>query len=216
MTEDVREGKPERATPEMRTLFMKRRAFSDPVRLRMREVLSAGPRTVKRLGHDLGVDPNRLYYHLRILEEADLIEVVGTEASGRMVEKVYGAKGGGFGRELPGDDPVEQASFFSAILDAARSDLHDAVFEQARQRESGEHPLQARVLRGVFFATPDRLQRFMEDLEQLLEGVHRDAVDLVEQLGPEGAEAEGLTDCPITLVVHQRPRRNPDDLPNTT
>ena len=44
--------------------------------------------------------PNRLYYHLRTMEETGLIGVVGSEVVGRFAERVYGARFLGFGDEL--------------------------------------------------------------------------------------------------------------------
>lgn len=51
----------------LRTLF-------DPLRLRIMGALKS-PRTAKELGVALGVDPNKLYYHLRRLQEHDLVAV---------------------------------------------------------------------------------------------------------------------------------------------
>lgn len=51
----------------LRTLF-------DPFRLRIMGELRA-PRTAKELGATLGVDPNKLYYHLRRLQEHGLVVV---------------------------------------------------------------------------------------------------------------------------------------------
>jgi len=100
--------------------------------MRIRSSLGGGPKTAKRLGAELGVIPNRLYYHLRILEEAQLIHVAGTQATGRMVEKIYGIRGGNFGSELPGDDPAEVAAFYGAILDSTKEELQDLAFSRAR------------------------------------------------------------------------------------
>lgn len=178
-------------------LELKRRAYSDPLRVRILQVLATGERTVKQLGAAVGVDPNRLYYHLRILERASLIHVTGTEAVGRMVEKRYGAVGRSFGNELPGESPEERIAFFHALLDATKADLTDVILEQARQHREGEPPLVARMLKGMLAASPENLVRFAGQLEQLLEEFALKAQD--------GSDAADLRVFPYTLAIYEQP-----------
>ena len=67
------------------------KAISDPMRLRLLELLTGEPRTVKYLAKVVGVRPNRLYYHVRMLEEHGLVQVTGTRLVSGIVERHYQA-----------------------------------------------------------------------------------------------------------------------------
>lgn len=66
------------------------RVLSDPLRLRLIEALGGEPTTVKVLARVLGVKPNRLYYHVNLLEEHGLIRVTETRLVSGIVERTYG------------------------------------------------------------------------------------------------------------------------------
>jgi DNA-binding transcriptional ArsR family regulator len=53
------------------------RALADPLRIRLLEALWFSPRSVKELAEAVRLPPDRLYYHLRQLEQAAIIEVSG-------------------------------------------------------------------------------------------------------------------------------------------
>ncbi|SFF02760.1 Helix-turn-helix domain-containing protein [Bacillus sp. OV194] len=63
--------------------------FSDPRRLRILHLASEQPITVKQLASELNEHPSRLYYHVKKLEEAELLEVAETKQIGNLVEKYY-------------------------------------------------------------------------------------------------------------------------------
>lgn len=178
-----------------------RRALSDPLRVRIREVLATGHRTVKQLGADLGIEPNRLYYHLRILEAADLITVAGTTATGRMVEKVYASASGSYGSELSGEDPIDKITFFHALLDATKADLTDVILEQGRQLEAGEPPQTARLVKGILAAVPEDLNEFAARFDQLLQEYNDRAT-----AAAEAGRSEELRAFPFTFAVYERPQ----------
>lgn len=69
----------------------KLKALSDPLRLRMGLLLIDAPRTVKELAAALDVPPTRLYYHVRLLEEQGLIEVVERRMVSGIEERRYRA-----------------------------------------------------------------------------------------------------------------------------
>ena len=178
-----------------------RRALSDPLRVRIREVLATGEKTVKQLGSELGIEPNRLYYHLRILEAADLITVAGTTATGRMVEKVYATTSESYGNELSGDDPIDKITFFHALLDATKADLTDVIVEQARQVEAGEPRQTARLLKGIVAASLPDIIEFAERFEQLLNEYGERATAAVE-----AGRSDELRAFPFTFAIYERPQ----------
>lgn len=65
------------------------RAVADPLRMRLLGLLEGGDRTVKELATSLGVRPNRLYYHVRLLEEHGLIKVASTRMVSGIIERRY-------------------------------------------------------------------------------------------------------------------------------
>ncbi len=66
------------------------RLLSDPLRLRLIEQLGGQPTTVKVLAQAMGIKPNRLYYHVNLLEEHGLIRVTDTRLVSGIVERTYG------------------------------------------------------------------------------------------------------------------------------
>lgn len=66
------------------------RLLSDPLRLRLIEELGSHPTTVKALARTLAMKPNRLYYHVNLLEEHGLIKVTETRVVSGIIERTYG------------------------------------------------------------------------------------------------------------------------------
>jgi DNA-binding transcriptional ArsR family regulator len=67
---------------------MKLKALSETTRLKMIPHLSE-PRTVKQIADILEVDHHALYHHMRVLEKAQIVELVKTRKVGNIVEKYF-------------------------------------------------------------------------------------------------------------------------------
>ena len=112
------------------------RALGDPLRIRLFEALWNGPRSAKELAAEVGLPPDRLYYHLRQLERAGIVEVGEYRAlpSGK-AERVYRR----VETEPPGDasSPEEVATFLQSVLDVTKADITAAFMarETGGQRE---------------------------------------------------------------------------------
>ncbi|HUR76638.1 MAG TPA: helix-turn-helix domain-containing protein [Acidimicrobiales bacterium] len=65
------------------------RLLSDPLRLRLIEELGAQPTTVKALARAMGMKPNRLYYHVNLLEQHGVVRVTQTRIVSGIVERTY-------------------------------------------------------------------------------------------------------------------------------
>ena len=65
------------------------RLLSDPLRLRLIELLGVAPTTVKELARDMDMKPNRLYYHVNLLEDHGLVKVTQTRIVSGIVERTY-------------------------------------------------------------------------------------------------------------------------------
>lgn len=152
-----------------------RRALSDPRRVRIWELLDNAPSTAARLANALSAVPNRLYYHLRILESAGLIEVVGTEVTGRMAERVYGVNRRHVTSDLGRGSPQERILFFSSLLETTRAEIAEVVADQARAAEEGHQPAPLSLLRRAVSLSPqgfDELTGRMRELVEEIEGRH--------------------------------------------
>lgn len=189
-------------------LAARRHALSDSLRLRIREALTMQPKTVREIGEHLGVIPNRLYYHLRILETAELIEVVGTTSSGRLTEKMYGPAGGNFGDELPGDDPLQRAVFFASILEATKIEFTDNLLADPSS-DRDHRPLATSLFRGVVVCTDDDRISFWRDLQKLIESYHDRTNQLIADSA--GDPPPDIRLNAITVALCERPQPEIDE-----
>jgi DNA-binding transcriptional ArsR family regulator len=106
------------------------RALADPLRIRLLEAVWFGPRSVKELAEAVGLPPDRLYYHLRQLEQAAVIEVSGYRPlPGGKVERLYQRAEA----EPPAEEssPEEIATFLGSMLDATKVDITAAHMAKA-------------------------------------------------------------------------------------
>lgn len=67
------------------------KVITDERRLQMLELLVQGPYTVKQLAAELELAPTKLYYHIKQLEDHELIRVVETQVVSGIIEKTYRA-----------------------------------------------------------------------------------------------------------------------------
>jgi DNA-binding transcriptional ArsR family regulator len=65
------------------------KVLSDPLRLRILEVLCARERTTKQVAEEIGEKPTRLYHHVDALERVGLIRLSRTRQNRGTVEKYY-------------------------------------------------------------------------------------------------------------------------------
>lgn len=67
------------------------RILSDPLRMRLIEILRRAPVTVKDIASILETSPKSLYYHINLLERHNLIRVVDSRLVSGILEKRYRA-----------------------------------------------------------------------------------------------------------------------------
>lgn len=63
----------------------------DPRRRNIIDLAKEKPVTVSQIAEALGEKPSRLYYHVKKLEEAGILELVETRQHGNLIEKYYKA-----------------------------------------------------------------------------------------------------------------------------
>lgn len=146
----------------------RRQAAADPTRMRIIGLLGESEgMTAKELGQRLHMEPNRLYWHLRILEEAGLIEVAELRAAGRNTERVY--KQGFDGRwAWDAQDPIELAHYMAAQLEVTKIEGEQALFEQAESLKQGEEAPVITWGRPTITTTHKEIKEFTKRLNDLM------------------------------------------------
>jgi DNA-binding transcriptional ArsR family regulator len=110
--------------------------LNNPVRLRLMHQLME-PTTARELARTLNVPVTRLYYHLNLLEEVGVIEVVETRKSGAMLQRVYRTVASDFApvrgllEKSEDKDRVVRAAI-GMVLDGARLDATAALLGSPR------------------------------------------------------------------------------------
>ena len=88
--------------------------LSDPRRNQILHLASDEPITVKAMAEKIGEEPLRLYYHVKKLVKAELLEVVDTRQHGNLTEKYYQAVN--FRDVIYKGDMAEQAEHIEQTL----------------------------------------------------------------------------------------------------
>ena len=81
---------------ERLSTFDQLKILSDPRRLSILRHLMTGPATLSQLGRLLGEEPSWVRHHLKILEAANLVELVDVRVSDGYIEKYYQSKARAF------------------------------------------------------------------------------------------------------------------------
>jgi len=116
--------------------------LNNAVRLRiMRQLME--PATVRQLADRLEVPVTRLYYHLNLLEDVGVIEVVETRKSGAMLQRVYRTVATDFAPvagllERTADKERVVKAAIGMVLDGARLDATAGLLDQFAEDSDSE------------------------------------------------------------------------------
>jgi len=181
----------------------RRRAASDPMRMRILGVLGDSDGfTAKELAAKLKVDPNRLYYHLRILEDAGVVGVVDHRVVDRQAERVYNVVYRG--RYIwDAEEPLDLAMNLGAILENTKADAEQALFEQARAIAAKETAPTITWGRPSFATTHEDSVEFVERVESLQQEFRARAKERAD--ANSGVVPDGSTFMIFTWVVCEQP-----------
>ena len=105
------------------------KAASDPLRLRMGLLMFDDGHTVKELAETLNVPATRLYYHMKILEQHGLVEVVERRMVSGIEERRYRAVDDAWAfadSEMTGS-AIEQSGVIRAVFGAVQAEIEVAV-----------------------------------------------------------------------------------------
>jgi DNA-binding transcriptional ArsR family regulator len=157
------------------------KALSDPLRLRILETLvtrTGEPWTVKELAKAIGVPQTRLYHHIDLLLERDLIRAAGQRVVSGIIETRYRVAALSFRldhRLLSTDSSLHEAGreLLHTVFDGARDEVSTALndFMQAHPTDGqapGEHPDRPLMQRGLVMLSPAQAAEFRTRLGQLM------------------------------------------------
>jgi DNA-binding transcriptional ArsR family regulator len=177
----------ERLISDVETL----RAISDPLRIRILEVMASRPTgswSVKELAAALEVPQTRLYHHVDLLVERDLLRPAEQRVVSGIIETRYclGALMIRLDPQLVGGGGAGESAareMLSSIFDETRRDLERALADPGlATREAIDRPL---ISRGVARLTPERAHDLRSRLAALIaefDGPSDDAAAATYQL----------------------------------
>lgn len=170
---------------------LKHAAFADAGRLRIVDLLARGDLSSSELQNELGITSNLLAHHLRVLEEAAVIDRHRSEGDRR--RSYVTLRPGAFDGLASGSVISARRVIFVCTANSARSQLASALWAQASRVPSisaGTHPA-ARIADGAFaVATANGLD--LPDREPQLLGLVADD-DFVVTVCDNAREELGAT-----------------------
>ena len=154
------------------------RAISDPTRLRILETMVARREpawSVKELAAALGVPPTRLYHHVELLAERDLVRATERRVVSGIIETRYRVTAQSFQLHrnlISGTSDESRAALHEtmlAVFDTARNEIERAVRREAANPDPipDTEPGRLLVSRGIARLTPARAAEFQARLRAL-------------------------------------------------
>ena len=154
------------------------RLLTQPVRLKIVEALRSapGPLTVKELAAALGTTQTKLYYHVNLLEGADLIRIAATRLVSGIVEKRYAAASYRIAVDrallspaTSGGDGLEVllAIMFDQVRTEIRRSVAAGLIDLDRSRDDDRGPNSLILGRKWLLMRPEETEGFLERLFQV-------------------------------------------------
>ncbi|MEM8860080.1 MAG: helix-turn-helix domain-containing protein [Chloroflexota bacterium] len=133
------------------------------------------PKTVKDIALAIDADPTKLYYHIRQMEQIEVIKVVETNIVSGIVEKTYGvtAKEYTVDKSLfSGDDVDFTDDDFSNMVSAIFNSTLNHVKKSAKAglinlNEDGPKRTTA-IMSGQFLLTEEQLEKFGQKMQEVM------------------------------------------------
>lgn len=147
-------------------MVKRRKAASDVTRQRMMRLLTEEDEwTAKEMADALDVNVNGLYYHLRVLEAAEIV-VSGAGRSGPSgMERTYHASGNWQVTHELNEDLILT---YQALLENAKYEAAQATYRQIEMVKSDEEPPHVSVNGPGFVTTHDEIVEFDSRLWDLI------------------------------------------------
>lgn len=181
------------------------KVISDPFRMQIMQAMGEEPTTVKIVAERMKIDPKKLYYHIKQLEEHGLIVIVDTQVVSGIIEKWYQPRARSFtvDREILTmieDDEKKQQGLeilFDTIFGSTMADIRQA-FEYGliqKVRPENEENRTMVIQRSRLMLAPQQRVEFITRLKALLEECGH-----YEHADSDDGQAFGLTIAFYPLV----------------
>lgn len=135
------------------------KAYNDPLRKRLLDIIQQQPATAKQLADYLGASPGAIGHHLHVMEDAGLVQIVARRLIRGIVAKYYARTARIFDFDLP-SEIAGQTSADLAILTRTRDELVEALINPE------EDPYRRASLRRARL-NAERIQYYQERLQTL-------------------------------------------------
>ena len=176
-----------------------------PLRIDMLRLMEE-PRTCSELGQLLGETPQKVYYHVKCLERADMVERCGERQVRGVVEGFYRARARSYWlaptlvRRLGGVSGARDHASLGVLLGHAERMLDDAG-RLSRRAAAGEHVPSLSLAAEVELPSVERRSEFLRELSETFEA-------LASKYGARGNEAGASSGrvFRLTLACYPRPR----------
>ncbi len=176
------------------------RLISDPLRLRMLELVREEPRTAKEMSAALQVSQTRLYYHIKLLEGRGLITVAETRLVSGIVEKRYRATAYRLTVDKSLIGPTSEGSealdtYVSVVLDEVRREINRSVdaglIDLERTEEDELRPRRLVLGRKWLRLAPGQVQAFSRAYGAFLDTLEEAGVETEPgATSPTGSEEQ--------------------------
>lgn len=153
------------------------KVIADPLRMQLLEALSLEPLTVKELAERLGLAASKLYYHMKLLEDHQFIQVVATRIVSGIIEKQYRATADKLDidkdlftfRTNSGKENL--TSMVAVTIDATRNDILRSLEARHFELEQGnqEQPRRLTLIRDLSRISDARADEFHARLHDLMQ-----------------------------------------------
>lgn len=179
------------------------KVFSDPLRQQIIEALLDGAKTVKQIASELELAPTKLYYHVNLLEEHNLIQVTETRIVSGIIEKHYTAAAHEYYIErsllTPGqnmsDEGLEMA--LNAMIEPIRTDIQKSMQQGVIDTsENAPEHRKFRMWRAMSPLSDAEAAEFYARLEKLIDEFN-------------GSKAEGADNQHYGLLIGIYPATSP-------
>lgn len=173
------------------------KVFADSLRLKILRLMEK-PTTVKQIASALDLPPAKLYYHVNLLVQHELIRVVGHNLETGIVEKIYQVVARNFKLVNPliagSDFPTEAASalFSSMLSETAQSFQHALANRDSSEGHPPRHPF---LSKKEFRLTDAQLTALHQQLDALIQQVTALGTDNATSREPQ---------YELTIVFYQK------------
>ena len=148
--------------------------MGDPIRTRLMGFVSNAPATVQELASKLKVPITRLYYHIHLLEEIGLTQVIDSHPVGGTVEKVYYASARQFivDRAQFSGKPALM-DYANVLIDFTLTETGKAIRKSIKSgaldlQKSAPDPRALQIRRGIGKLSTKQASRFYKKMEDLI------------------------------------------------